>query len=192
MQSQASETSLTPIPGFGEQNPSFTLYHLSLGVPRAHVTELQTLGVLGNSHASGWEVRAREKDDPSVLWSHQAVSSCVHGQQGTASWGALGSSHSQSQFGVVKKLVVRLPPWAAPEVKRNVCGRGEGRTVAENKPKERASHGKKFPCFQVSRLGTWKAGPNSVSPEMEPGTPARTGPLPAGSARILPRTRHPG
>ena len=46
-QSQEGNSCLrdAPIPGFGGPNHSFTLYHLSWGVLRAHVTALQTLGV---------------------------------------------------------------------------------------------------------------------------------------------------
>lgn len=46
-QSQEGNSCLrdAPIPGFGGQNHSFTLYHLSQGVLRDHVTVLQTLSV---------------------------------------------------------------------------------------------------------------------------------------------------
>ena len=46
-QSQEGNSCLrdAPIPGFGGQNHSFTLYHLSQGVLRDHVTALQTLSV---------------------------------------------------------------------------------------------------------------------------------------------------
>lgn len=71
-----------------------------------------------------------------------------------------------------------------------MCGRGEMKEPL--KPKERASH-----CQEVSMLSGLtsrkvEGRSNSVYPEMEPGTPTGTRPLPAGSIRILPRIRHPG
>lgn len=94
MQSQASETSITPIPSVGEQNPSLTLYRVSLGVPRA------------SDPSAGKDPRVRQAGR-SALGRKTIPVFAGLARQFPPFPGSSGELHSQARFGMVTKLVDR-------------------------------------------------------------------------------------